>query len=642
MKNVKMILAVFCAMFAISFWLASPALAAPPALLDPLTIPKWVNQLEAPPPVYVPTAVTDDYGRVVRHEYTVDITEFYQQILPPGFPPTKVWGYGGYVKDALTGESLGYVRNSPGPSFESERGMPIQVKWINNIESPHMSPVDPTLHWADPNGFGMPMPPFLPYPPGYSEAQYPVPVVTHLHGGEVQSYSDGGPDAWFTRNGLHGPTYNTVVPTEPNAAVYYYPNMQLPTTLWYHDHALGITRLNVLSGLAGFYLLRDSADPVAPLLPSGKYEIPLVIQDRNFYANGSFYFPSDGANPHVHPYWQPEFFGNTIMVNGKVWPNMNVDRGVYRFRLLDGSNARFYTLTFVDQRTGKSLPFVQIGNDGGYLKAPARLTQLTLAPAERADVLVDFSRLPPGTRVLLRNTAKAPFPGGDSADPRTVGQVMQFTVTKDRGLKLGKLPSVLNPTLVDPYPTLPMPTRTRVLTLVEIMGMGEDHALSEVLLNGQKWMGDISELPVLGTTEDWVIANPTKDTHPIHLHLVQFQVVSRQKIDAQDYYEDWVALNGGMIPPFPLDYIPLELPVEPYLRGQPKPAPLNEQGWKDTVQVHPGEVAVIRVRFAAQDGSPYPFDATEGPGYVWHCHILEHEDNEMMRPYKVVMPSKLP
>jgi len=631
---------------------AWPVFAVPPpapGLLDPAIIPKFTNVLDAPPPVYVPT-ITNSTGEY----YKVNVTEFWQQILPTvdalgnptGFGQTKVWGYGGLAKHAITGALLGYVRNAPGPTFEATRNTPIYVTWQNNLTDvagiplAHMFAVDPTLHWADPNYFGMPMPPFQPYPPGYAEAQSPVPLIPHLHGGEVQSTFDGHPQAWFTPNGIHGLAYNTYVTTDPNAAVFHYPNAQPPTTLWYHDHALGITRINVMSGLAGFYLLRDPADTVAPLLPSGKYEMPLVIQDRTFYANGEFWFPTVGINPLDHPYWMPEFFGNTIMVNGKVWPNMNVDAGQYRFRLLDGSNARFYTITFWDMNTNLKLPFIQIGSDGGYLKSSVTLKELTIAPGERADILVDFAGLA-GHKIIMRNRARAPFPKGAPPDPNTA-QIMQFTVGANPGPAPAVLPAALNPTLAGPgFPTLPATiSRTRIMTLWEVMG-----ALGplEILLNGQKWAGRISENVTKGTIEEWVIVNPTADTHPIHLHLVQFQLVSRQSIDVKKYAADWVTLQqttGGLgpmaMPPWPLNYIPLELPIAPYLKGKPTPAPLNEQGWKDTIQMNPGEVTIIRVRFAPIDGSPnYPFDPTVGPGYVWHCHILDHEDNEMMRPYLV-------
>ncbi len=610
---------------------AAPAVQAPDSesgLLDATTIPKYVNELTGPPPVWEPTLVKKG-GRVVAHEYEIEMTAFAQQMLPEGFPMTPVWGYGGMARDALTGEPLGYVRSSPGASFEALSGVPVSVRWRNNVVTPHMFPVDPTLHWADPNGFGMPMAPFTPYPPGYPEAQAPVPLVTHLHGAEVRSTSDGGPDAWFTATGTHGDGYSTEKKAKGNEAVFQYPNAQPATTLWYHDHALGITRINVMSGLAGFYLLRDPADPIAPLLPAGKYEMPIVIQDRTFNADGTMWFPTVGLNPDDHPYWMPEFFGDAIMVNGKVWPNLNVDQGQYRFRLLDGSNARFYTLSFRVPATGQRLPFVQIGSDGGYLRSPAPLTELTFAPGERADVLVDFSGLAAGTKVILDNKAKAPFPHGTPADPQTVGQIMQFTVSGEPGPAPAVLPPILNPVLAA-FPSLPSATKTRTLVLVEVMGPGGP---LEILLNGQKWHAPVSEVPTLGTTEEWVVVNPTADTHPIHLHLAQFQLVSRQKVQAAQYNGDWMMMNGGM-PPYYMT--PMELPVGPYLVGGPAPAPPQEQGWKDTIKMHPGEVTVIRVRFAPIDGTPsYPFDATVGPGYVWHCHILDHEDNEMMRPYVV-------
>ncbi len=626
---------------------ASAGIFVPPGTIDPTTIPMWTNQLTSPPPVYVPTEVKDSSGKVVRHDYTIDMTEFQQQILPPGpptnFGTTKVWGYGGSARDALTGAPLGYVRNSPSPSFEATRGIPSQVTWQNKITGGHQFAVDPTLHWANPNGMGMPTAPFNTYPPGYADAQSPVPLIPHLHGGEVQSTSDGHPEAWFTHDGKTGMAYNSLG-SNPSEAVFYYPNAQPPATLWYHDHGLGITRINVMSGLAGYYFLRDPADIVAPLLPSGTYEMPIVIQDRTFNLDGSFWFPTVGLDPSVHPYWEPEFFGNTIMVNGLVWPNINVDQGWYRFRFLDGSNARFYTLSFKIQSDldVMPLPFWVIGSDGGYLRTPAPVSVFTIAPGERVDVIIDFSNVPAGTKVILNNNAKTPFPNGAAADPKTVGQIVQFTVQPTAGFQkgvnlLGTLPASLNPTLPGTaFPTLPTPSKTRTLVLWEVMGpLGP----TEILLNGQKWMADVSEKPKLGTTEEWIIVNPTADTHPIHLHLTQFQLVSRQKIDVKKYAADWLAQQSDsvMMPPWSNSYMPTELAIGMYLKGKPSPAPANEQGWKDTVQMNPGEVTVIRVKFGPIDGSAsYPFDATSGPGYVWHCHILDHEDNEMMRPYEVV------
>jgi len=591
-----------------------------PVPLKPESIPKYMSQLDVPP-VYDPVITTDPVTGATTHDYTVDASEFQQQVLPPGFPMTTVWGYGGMIKDPATGQHIPF-RNSPGATFEAVRGIPVNVQWINNLTGPHLLPVDPTLHWADPNNFGMPMPPFQPFPPGYPQAQSPVPIVPHLHGGENESASDGHPDAWFTAGEiLKGPGFVK--------SRYTYYNTQEPTTLWYHDHALGITRINVLMGLAGFSLLRDPGNPLdqpSSVLPQGKYEIPIVIQDRSFNTDGSFNFPAAGINPNIHPYWLPEFFGNTIMVNGKVWPNLNVERRQYRLRLLNGSNARFYNLKFSNK-----MPFVQIGGDGGYLPKPVTLSELLIAPGERFDVLVDFSLLAPGTKIILANDAKAPFPMGSPPDPKTVGQIMQFTVLTEAAVPPPKLPAILN--TVTPL-VANVPNRT--LTLVEIMGPAGP---TMVTLNGQKWAAPVSELPRVGSTEIWELVNLTADAHPIHLHLVQFQVVSRQPINVNKYNKDWLAINGA--PPFM--FTPSVLPVIPYLQGKPAgPAP-NEMGWKDTVQVFPGEVTKIAVRYAPQNAPSgtapgtnlYPFDPSAGPGYVWHCHILDHEDNEMMRPYHV-------
>jgi FtsP/CotA-like multicopper oxidase with cupredoxin domain len=608
--------------------------------------------------------------------YHVDMTEFYEQVLPTvdalgnptGFQPTKVWGYGGYAKDAITGKFLGYFRNSPGATFEVKRGIPARVTWENKITQPHMLAVDPTLHWANPNNMPMQdmlMPPFPPFPPGFNgtvlpdnpdgfNAQSPVPLVTHLHGGEVRSDSDGGPEQWWTWDGKTGADYRSVIPASPGSAVYYYPNEQLPTTLWYHDHALGMTRLNVMSGLAGFYLLREIGDPLTHLLPSGKYEIPIAIQDRSFNLDGSLWFPSVGNNPDIHPYWQPEFFGNAIMVNGKTWPNLNVDKGQYRFRLLDGSNARFYNLSLTIQGTGATLPFTQIGSDGGYIKSATKLNWLVIAPGERADILVDFKGLPAGTKIVMTNVAPAPFPDGVPDDPlldpaspgfqNTVGQIMQFTVQAKRGFNAKCLPKTLNPTLKGTYPTLKTPDNTRTLPFFEQMS-AIDEPLG-VFLNGQKWAGILTETPRVGSTEDWYLVNPTGDAHPIHTHLTMFQLLYRQAFDAAAYEADWMALNGPI--PVDEDVVPQTVDVTPYLTG-PRIMPTeNEKAWKDTIQTPPGFVTVIRIRWAPQDEpttgphapkpgvNRYPFNPTYGPGYVWHCHIVDHEDNEMMRRYKVV------
>ena len=597
-----------------------------PQLLNPLNIPKFVNQLTSAPPIYTPINITDDNNNLIRQEYTIKVTQFNQQILPSGFPVTKVWGYEGEAHDPITGLQLGSIASTPGCSFESIQGIPVQVKWVNNLIDSngtplsYMLPVDSSIHWANPKDLPMDMTHATPsYPPGDSEVQSSVAIVTHLHGGEVQSSSDGHPEAWWTADGKHGPTYSTQTQTEDNSVVYTYPNSQPPTQLWYHDHALGLTRLNVLSGLAGFYLIRNQTDPIAPLLPIGEYEIPLAIQDRSFYTDGSLYYPTEGNTPDVHPYWQSSFLGDAIVVNGQAWPNVNVKQGQYRLRILDGSNSRFYQLAF-----SNGMEFTQIGSDGGYLRAPVKLTSKIIAPGERIDILVDFSSFAAGQKIVLQNIFES------TQNKQTTGQVMQFTVVNKHGFSPKQLPANLNPTLNGDFPSLQSSGKQRILTLTNI---ADATGSQSMLLDGQKWSAPISEKPELGSTEDWVIVNPLMEAHPIHLHLVQFQIVSRQKFDIANYLKEWQRLNGET--PFDKATVNVES-LKPYLKGVANGPSYSEQGWKDTAIVNSGEVLTIRSRWAQQNGDSYSFDATVGPGYVWHCHMLEHEDNEMMRPYQVV------
>ncbi|MBS1811847.1 MAG: multicopper oxidase domain-containing protein [Acidobacteria bacterium] len=543
--------------------------------LDPRTLRKYADPLPRP-------------AKLTGTFHTIAMTEFRQK-LHAQLPLTTVWGYNG---------------SYPGPTIEAVRGVPIQVLWRNQLSTQTLLsrlPVDQTLHWADPLNQH-------PTPAPYTG---PVPTVTHLHGGETEPQSDGHPDAWFTPNfAIRGMGWVK--------DVYSYANAQAASTLWYHDHALGVTRLNVYAGLAGFYLLRDPQFESTLNLPSGNYEREIVIQDRTFDVNGQLMYPSAGVNPTIHPYWVPEFFGNTIVVNGKVWPFMQVEPRKYRLRLLNGSNARFYNLKLSNGR-----PFIQIGTDGGYLSRPVQVNQLLLAPGERADVIVDFTGHKANSTILMNNDARAPFPNGAPADPQTVGQIMQFRIVPLTAPDTSSVPASLST-----IPTLGPISVTRTLTLNEIMGAGGPLA---VILDGKEWMTPITERPRVGTTELWQIVNMTADTHPIHLHLVQFQLLSRQRFQAGKYMKDYMALNPVI--PAPVTTNP---PINQYLQdGVMSPAP-NELGWKDTVRMNPGEVTRILVRFAPTTGGTFPFAPQAAPGYVWHCHILEHEDNEMMRPYQIV------
>lgn len=503
---------------------------------------------------------------VIKAEKMIDNIPFYrvkmkqmQQKLHRDLPPTTLWGYNGMY---------------PGPTFETQRNHPILVQWENKLPFEHLLPIDRTVHGAEPN-------------------KPSVRTVVHLHGGRVKPENDGYPEAWFTRN------FENVGPKFTNK-VYQYPNCQRPTTLWYHDHTLGITRLNVYSGLAGFYLIRDKNEEKLNL-PSGKYEIPLLIQDRSFFPNGELFYPSQpGQEPPPapqppidpslpNPSVVPEFFGNTILVNGKIWPFLEVEPRKYRFRILNGSNSRFYRIAL---NSGEN--FVQIGTDGGLLERPVPLSTITIAPAERADVIIDFSNNA-GQNIILTNDAPAPFPDG-TPPSQDLSQIIQFRVRKHTCKPdSSEIPTRLS-CLEQLNPEEAVITRRN--TLIEST---DEFGRLKLLLNNKEWdQLPITETPKNGQIEIWELFNTTPDTHPIHLHLVMFQILNRATFTGDP--------NGP------------DLQI-----GPPQLPDPNELGWKDTVRSNPGEVTRIIARFG-------PFTGI----YPWHCHILEHEDHEMMRPYEVL------
>ncbi|MFL5270155.1 MAG: multicopper oxidase family protein [Stellaceae bacterium] len=646
-------------------------------------IPKYVEAL----PLFVGE-------RVLAPDIAVSITEFQQAVLPAsvyaGLPApfnagTFVWGY-------KVGNAPPHY---PGFTIEAQRGTATIVTYNNDLPSPpplqKYLTVDQTLEWADP----------LDRQGSFDPYVGPPPVVTHLHGGAVPSAFDGHPEAWFTPGRqLTGPAFST--------NVFEYPNQQEPTTLWFHDHTMGISRLNIHAGLAAFYLIRDQYDTgiagTGLNLPADNYEIEMVIQDRQFDTKGQLLFPDghpDGLNgsppnPGIHPFWIPEFFGDAMVVNGRTWPYLRVEPRRYRFRLLNGSNARFLELRLVEPSSHQPGPAIwQIGTDGGLLDKPVKLShptaandlRLLLGPAERADVIVDFSGFI-GRTLILRNGAKSPFPSGDPPDPRTSGQIMQFRV--DLPLSGGDTsfdPAIPGATLRgganQPRPIVRLASPDtgtvapgvtiairRQLIMVEAEGEGGP---LEMLLNNTKFDGKrensgvplpgftedslgnwLSELPQVGATELWEIANLTEDAHPIHPHLVQFQLVNRQQIAGDQYAAHWSLAfpDGEFIPGYgpPLPYntpnadgaVGGNLAFSSFLQAPARPPRPDETGWKDTIRMLPGEVTRIVVRWAPQDIeisrvtagiNLYPFDPTGAPGYVWHCHILDHEDNEMMRPY---------
>jgi spore coat protein A len=540
--------------------------------LNPKSIPRFVDPL---PHFAYPGARVD--ATVLGTPLTVEMMTNDQQALSTGtlLPNgtivgpttglTHVWAY--RISNGATTKGPLW----PAYTIEAMRGVPLNVLYLNNINETYSAvnlAVDQTLHWAiGTHSMGL-----------YTGS---VPGVVHLHGGEVPAWSDGGPDAWYLPGGTQG----------GHAAltnVYRYPNTQEAATVWFHDHALGVTRLNVYAGLAGFYFLRDGAenalqmpgwsgdgkvqeiDPVTGLAHGDPYlpEIEVVIQDRMFDQNGQLYFPVLPPNPMDHPYWTPEFVGDIITVNGKTWPYLSVAPRKYRFRFLNGSNARFYELWLQDLTTKVMGPVIhQIGTDGGLLDAPVAIDpnlagRLILGPGERADIVIDFGSVANPNPALpyavwtLKNQGNTPYPKGTPPNGATTGQIMQFMVNGQavspdnsvitaRTTPLEKLANFTTGT-----PAVPV-DKSRQFTLNEVMGMGGP---LEVLVNNTKWDGHstrpyndftpdpsgasntlYSEIVKEGQTEVWQFINMTADAHPMHLHLVQFQLLSRQNYNVNKY-----------------------------------------------------------------------------------------------------------
>jgi len=707
----KTSLAILMAALALVFAGAAFAAPLPGGTLDPLLIPKYVDQLVIPPSMpQSPAAVPGiDY-------YEIAVRQFQQNILPASMGlPTTVWSYASKTNPAPVAQ--GGTLHYPAFTIEAAYNKPVRVKWMNELVDAngdylsHILPVDPTLHWANPPGGATgrdTRPSFAATPGRYTG---PVPIVTHVHGAHVADDSDGFTEAWFLPAANNIPTdfattgtfYDVFKPKaearigqtwDPGSAVFQYSNDQRATTLWYHDHTLGMTRLNVYAGPAGFYLLRGAGNaaaddldlgynPPGPTLGQGVNpgtitEIPIAIQDRSFDNDGSLFFPAsraffEGLNlfptaPYldipfigaqactgesdISPIWNPESFGNTMVVNGKTWPNLKVEQRRYRLRFLNGCNSRFLILRLVTASdinkpgTWKEvpLPFAQIGSEGGFLPKTATQNELLIGLAERADTVIDFANFPVGSFVYLINVGPdEPFGGGipgrdfPVSDPGTTGQVMRFeitarTVAKDPTTPAGKLqlPTIspinaqgafarpLSLNELDSATVLASADRAGNVFMAcndpAALPFGPREAQLGVMDAGNNplalpWMEAITENPALGGTEVWEIYNFTADAHPIHLHQVMFQVVNRQSL---------VVDKAGMT------VAPATLLGAPIL-----PMPW-ETGFKDTVISYPGQVTRIKATF-------------DLPGlYVWHCHIVDHEDNEMMRPYFVGDPTGYP
>lgn len=640
--------------------------AIPGGDLDPSEIPKYLTPLLIPP-VMPRGAVIRRTGAGNVDYYEISMRQFEQQILPAGLPATTVWGYGAVARESTKAGPL--VHNAPSLTIEAKWNRPVRVKWINELTDGngdylrHLLPVDPTLHWANPPGGtgGRDSQPSFGTTPGPYPG--PVPMITHLHGAVgVGDESDGYAEAWYLPDAGKVPAGHATEGTwyhyfeakakedfgaewGPGFAVFQYPNPDRARTEWFHDHTLGMTRVNVYAGPAGFYLIRggpgdavvDSRTGLRATLPGPApkagdgphktyYEIPVALQDRAFNADGSLFYPDTRAffdeyeGPYipetdVAPIWNPEFFGNAIIANGNTWPFQTVEQRRYRFRMLNGCQSRFLILDF------NQIPGVTtwiIGNEGGFLPAPVDLTatngnRLLLGLAERADLIVDFTDVPVGSYVLANVGPDEPFGGGEPedafevADPGTTGQVLQFRVVPASAPDPTTPPRFLVLPTITP---LGAETRIRSLALIEMMSAYHDGPAQAVLgtvdADGmpqrEMWADPVTQEPDVGDTELWEFHNFTADAHPMHIHAVAFEVVNRQALVTNE--------DGETEPPA-------------RLLGDPRPPEAWETGVKDTVTAYPGEVTRVRATF-------------DTPGqFVWHCHIVEHEDHEMMRPFRI-------
>ena len=612
-----------------------------------------------------------DYYEIAMREFSDHLHPDFKDVnLAP--LKTRLWGYGN--KSAAEGDF-----RHLGGSVVANRGTAVRVRFSNELPSSHLfsSCVDNTVPGLRPE-----------------VAALQNRATVHLHGGHVPWVSDGGPYHWFTPEGTTGASVpiGGWLPDPITGAYtndYWYPNDQSARLMWYHDHAIGNTRLNAYAGLASGYILRDPAEQLlinSGALPGPDREIPLVFQDKIFTPDGQLWYPdtynqlffgppAPAPNPLPIQSLNPEFWGDTMLVNGTVSPFVEVQPRRYRFRILNACNTRFLRLSLM-RAAGKAFPdntepslrdpgpaLQLIGTEGGFLDPVANPqglllpggAPLVLAPAERADVLIDFSKVKPGSYLIFSNDAAVPFPGGTPlADfypqnrklgtPPTPGfapntrSVLQFRVGPLVGAADAPVPATwtlppLDPTLNAAWGTIPPGAKVRDLTLNEAF---DEYGRLAQLLGGVQLQADggfgltsdatASETPDAGATEVWNIYNLTADAHPIHFHLANAQVVSRQPFNMRQFtgVPSWTA--------------------------KPRPADPDEMGWKETVKMYSGECTTVVMKFDLPPdpvipvgGSPRAITVPEsgrtgGYEYVWHCHILEHEEHDMMRPMVVTPP----
>ncbi|GLJ09450.1 hypothetical protein SUGI_0109910 [Cryptomeria japonica] len=497
-------------------------------------------------------------------------------------PETRVFAYGTRKERATV----------PGPTIEALQGVETSVRWENHLPSRHILPWDRSLATAIPKHGG-------------------VPTVVHLHGGIVEPESDGNSMAWFTAGFKDsGPAWKKIN--------YSYLNVQQPGNLWYHDHALGLTRVNLLAGLVGVYTIRSPSIEKPLKLPSGPYDRSLVLFDRNFNKDGSLYMNSTGNDPSVHPQWQPQYFGDVIIVNGKAWPYMNVQRRKYRFRIVNVANARYFTLAL-----SNGLSMIQIGSDSTYLHRPVTIKKLVLGPSEIADIIIDFNKSST-SKAILRNSAPYPFPEGAKVNDLN-SNVLKFVI---QSINSEVVYEAMPRTLVqNPRANKNDSAQTRYITMYEYDDSKTGMETS-MRFNNLTYDAPVTETPKQGTSELWHIINLTMHSHTLHIHLGLFVVLKQTELlHMMDFQMCMEMMNDAMM-----------CKLDKYAKGKVIPTPANEGNWKNVVKTPPGFVTTILVQFSMLDAhhTLYPFNASAEPGYVYHCHMLDHEDNEMMRPLKIV------
>jgi FtsP/CotA-like multicopper oxidase with cupredoxin domain len=561
------------------------------------------------------------------------------------------------VKTPIFGYSQNEEITWPGKTFEVHTNIRTKVKWQNklienNKPLKHFLPIDESLHWC-----------YSLKDKSRNIIEDGIPLVPHLHGGHSSPEADGNPE-YFEGTSINsrGPRF---VSNE-----YVYDNSQRACCLWYHDHALGITRLNVYAGLAGFYIIRDDFDTGEhdnPLdLPAKPYELVYCVQDRQFLETGELFYPAykldkewddyidSNATPPIKdgPSALAEFFGDHILVNGKLWPKANVEPRHYRIRLLNGCDSRFMRIQLrcVDagatdfEQASEPLVFTVIGSDQGLLKQSTNVTNLDFMPGERLDIVFDFSSVPENSRIIVENIlGDEPFTGelpdvNKLDNDRRTNRIMAFDVTVELDPEVndkfdkqcldskidGLYPEVSK--TINKYRKLGLyEGRDHYGRLMPMLGTAEPVTdMSNYVVNGSLvWNATTTENPIIDETEIWDIYNATGDAHPIHVHLVHFEIMSRKKFNVDVpgvVVKQQIKTHGGETG---IGYRLENTEITPVTSNPVLP---SENGPKDMVLCYPGEVTRIKMTFDRIGR------------YVWHCHILSHEDHEMMRVLEVTEP----